>query len=191
MNPKSLFFTADLHFGHKAMPERFRTVFADIQAHDDLLIYFWNRTVPENGHVFILGDFSFAPANRTAQILRILNGTKYLVKGNHDSGLSKWVRDHFAWVKDYHEQKVDWHDHGRRRLVMSHYPMRSWNNMHHGAWQLHGHSHNNLQPRWGGQLDVGIDSAAHLLGAHRPFRFEEVFTILEGDPSPPLQDHHR
>lgn len=190
MNPLNMFFTADLHFGHKAMPERFRTQFASIESMDDLLIHFWNRTVPQEGHVFVLGDFSFAGSNRTAEILRQLNGTKYLVKGNHDKGLSKWVKDHFAWVKDYHEHKVDYHDE-KRRLIMSHYPMRSWNMMHHGSWQLHGHCHNNLEPKWGGQLDVGVDSAFALLGCYRPFSFEEVRWAMALRGLPPIQDHHR
>ena len=43
-----------------------------------------------------------------------------------------------------------------RRLVLCHYPLRSWNLMGKGALQLHGHSHGRLKPM-ARQVDVGVD----------------------------------
>ena len=42
------------------------------------------------------------------------------------------------------------------RLVLCHYPLRSWNRQAKGAWQLHGHSHGRLKPLTR-QRDVGVD----------------------------------
>ena len=43
-----------------------------------------------------------------------------------------------------------------RRLVMCHYPFRSWNGQAKGALNLHGHSHGALTPL-PRQFDVGVD----------------------------------
>ena len=56
-----------------------------------------------------------------------------------------------------------------------HYAMRTWNRQHKGAWQLYGHSHNNLPelPTLM-SMDVGID--AH---DYRPISFDEVKKHME------------
>ena len=33
---------------------------------------------------------------------------------------------------------------GYQKIIMSHYPILSWNKAHHGSWHLHGHSHGAL-----------------------------------------------
>lgn len=188
MNPIKMFFTADLHFGHRAMPYRFRKIFRDVEDHDESLIYEWNKTVPADGHVFILGDFSFSGTARTMEILDRLNGRLYLVSGNHDRGMSATVKDRFEWVKPYHEQKVPYDD-GQVRLVMGHFPFLSWHNMHHGSYNLHGHCHDNLSKPMKRQLDVGVDTARRILRAYRPWSFTEIHSLLSEEGVEQV-DHH-
>lgn len=188
MNPENLFFTADTHFMHRAMPERWRTEFPDIETHDRVLIEQWNDTVPADGHVFHLGDVSFGKRVVTADILQELNGRKYLVEGNHDRNLNVRAKGMFEWCKPYHKQKVHFHDE-TYILIMCHYAFRSWDRMHYGTWNLHGHSHGNL-PKIPAQLDVGVDYAKKILGAYRPWRFDEIAGFLHGEISMG-EDHHK
>lgn len=187
MNPEKTFFTADTHFGHRAMPDRFRKDLVDVRTHDAHLIEQWNRTVPHDGHTFILGDFSFSRPDRTLEILGTLNGRKYLVTGNHDK-LNKLCLSMFEWDKPYHEQKFQVGN-VTYNTVMCHYAFRSWNRMGYGSLNLHGHSHANL-PRRPRQLDVGIDMAKRLTCDYRPFSLAEVVEILAENPIY-AEDHHQ
>jgi len=188
MNPLKTFFTADQHFGAHHHASKYRDGFDSVDDMDRCFINEWNRWVPEDGHTFILGDFSMSKGEKTSEILSLLNGRKYLVIGNHDKGLNLRNKDYFEWVKPYHEQKMCVDD-SVYRLIMSHYPFRSWNKMHYGSWNLHGHCHNNLS-RAPCQLDVGVDSAKYLLGLWKPFSLSEVALILRNEQAECL-DHHK
>ena len=146
-----LFFTADHHFGHGGARGLFRRPFASTAAMDEALIQRWNAVVGPGDTVWHLGDFAIRQeAARMAAILKGLNGTKHLVAGNNDTeatrGLAGW-----ASVHDLVEIEI-----AGRRLVLCHYPLRSWNGMGKGALQLHGHSHGRLKPLTR-QHDVGVD----------------------------------
>ncbi len=189
MNPSKMFFTADQHFGAFNHATKYRCGFIDPRNMDEVFIDAWNQRVPkQGGHVFCLGDFSVSNPKRTQEILRQLNGSKYLVIGNHDKGVNLATKELFKWVKPYHEQKVDWHE-WKYRLIMCHYAFRTWNYMHHGSLNLHGHSHGNL-PRIPAQLDVGIDSARKLLGVWAPFSMQDVHDLLAGQQAI-CEDHHQ
>ncbi len=53
-----------------------------------------------------------------------------------------------------------------------------------------GHSHDSLEYQsWGKSMDVGVDSAARILGEYRPFRFNEIKSILDKREKM-VVDHH-
>ena len=79
-----------------------------------------------------------------------LNGRKHLVIGNND-GAAVTASTGWASVHAYAELIVD-----GVRLVMCHYPFRTWHDMGNGAINLHGHSHGRLKPL-PRQIDVGVD----------------------------------
>ena len=94
-------------------------------------------------------------------LLARLNGRKHLVLGNNDPAS---VADlGWASVSSYAETEVD-----GVSLVLCHYPFRSWNGMHRGAVNLHGHSHGRLKPLLR-QFDVGVD-----VRDFRPVRLGEL-----------------
>ena len=148
----TIFFTSDTHFGHAGALGLFGRPFASVRAMDDALVARWNATVGARDEVWHLGDFALgAGVPRAAALLDALAGRKHLVAGNNDPpavrGLAGWVT-----VADYAELERD-----GVKLVLCHYPFRSWNGMAKGALDLHGHSHGRMAalPR---QIDVGVDA---------------------------------
>ena len=78
------------------------------------------------------------------------HGQKHLITGNNDDAIVTTC-DGWQSVQSYAEVTVD-----RTRLVLCHYPFRTWRDMGKGAINLHGHSHGKLKPL-PRQFDVGVD----------------------------------
>ncbi len=193
---QDIFFIGDTHFGHSAMQETWRADpaggrFSTTYAMDEFLVDEWNRTVPPKGIVFHLGDVAFMGTKRTAAILCQLNGEIHLIEGNHDRAMAAWVKENlFASYQPYLELRItdsSMSAKSKRKIVLCHYALRTWNRAHHGAWMLHGHSHGNLSHR-GGQLDVGVDDS-RITKEYRPLAYKEVVEYMTGKPYEPV-DHH-
>ena len=79
----SIYFTSDLHFGHKYLCEGLRGMSAEES--DALIINNWNSVINKNDKVFILGDISLdSPENIKGNLCK-LKGIKEVVLGNHDT----------------------------------------------------------------------------------------------------------
>lgn len=151
------FFTSDTHFGHGNVIRHAGRPFADADEMDAAMITNWNAAVTPSDRVYHLGDFSFHKAERTAEIIRSLNGQIHLIRGNHDRVLDG-LRHLFASFQDYKEIKVTLASGETQRVVMLHYALRVWNRSHHGAWHLYGHSHGTLpDDPFARSMDVGVD----------------------------------
>jgi len=145
----SVFFTADTHFGDHRTINIWRRPFAGTAVMDALLIERWNGAVQPDDEVWHLGDFARRAAD-VPELLERLNGTKHLLRGNNDAD-EVLTAPGWSSVQDYAELEID-----GRKLVLCHYPFRSWNGQHRGAINLHGHSHGRLKPMLR-QFDVGVD----------------------------------
>lgn len=157
------FFTSDLHFGHSNAIKHSNRPFDNVEEMNASLIDRWNKTVSNGDDVYILGDVSFCNITETTKYLTCLNGTIYLIAGNHDSRLRKKedFTKHFVWVKDLHELAVEDADvpGGKQHIVLCHYPLLSWHRSHYGSWMLHGHCHGNMNSFNEGvrRFDCGVD----------------------------------
>lgn len=114
---------------------RFRN---DVSYMNEAMIAEWNEIVQPEDTTYILGDFAFLAPEKAAEIAHRLNGSKILIEGNHDH---KLVRDPkfraaFKEVHKYYELNYN-----GTKLVMFHYPISEWNQMHRGAVHLYGHLH--------------------------------------------------
>ena len=145
----AVFFTADTHFGDHRTINIQRRPFADVVEMDARLVDRWNAVVTPADSVWHLGDVARRAAEVPALLAR-LNGAKHLIRGNNDLDATASATG-WASVGDYAEIEADGH-----RLILCHYPFRSWNGQHKGALNLHGHSHGRLKPM-PRQFDVGVD----------------------------------
>ena len=180
-DPKSLFFTADTHFGHKNVIKYCNRPYSSVEEMNERIISKWNEFVGELDTVIHLGDFSFLSPSTSRDIMNQLNGHIILVRGNHDSNK---VIDAcgFSDVVDYLDLKVN--DGGMHQPISCmHYPLAVWPSSHFGAWHLHGHSHGTYTSGKGKILDVGWDIY------YRPISYKEIKEYMLTRESL-AQDHH-
>ena len=144
-------FTADTHFGDHRTINIHRRPFATAAVMDETLVARWNAAVAPADEVWHLGDVARRGAD-VAGLLARLNGRKHLLRGNNDPDATLAAAG-WSSVADYAEIEVD-----GRKLVLCHYPFRSWNGQGRGAINLHGHSHGHLKAM-SRQFDVGVDAS--------------------------------
>jgi len=135
------YITSDLHIGHKNI-QKFcpatRGHYTDVDHMNEEMVKEWNAIVNPEDLVYILGDVAFLPAQKAVQFLKRMNGRKILIEGNHDV---KQLKDNSfrACFEEIHKYlEVQW---DKRKLVLFHYPISEWNQMHRGALHFHGHLH--------------------------------------------------
>jgi calcineurin-like phosphoesterase family protein len=185
-------FTSDTHFGHANVIKYSKRPFKDATDMDEQMILRWNSVVKPQDTVYHLGDFAFKNEYDLTRILERLNGQKFLIYGNHDQVIkrSKDLRKFFRWCRDYYELShpdVDGYQ-GFRKICLFHFPMVSWNKMHHGAWHLHGHCHHNLRyPFVGRIMDAGVDGMGY---NYTPISFDFVKKCMDSITQPQFLDHH-
>lgn len=162
------FFTSDHHFSHRLMLKI--RGFESLEEMDSLMIERWNSVISPRDEVYHLGDVSLTGPLRTLHVLNSLNGRIYLIKGNHDRCVTKKkCAERFEWIKDSYILKID----KKYKFHLYHYPLRTWNSMHYGAFSLYGHCHNKL-PSHGLSFDVGVDG-----NNYYPWSLEEVLEKME------------
>jgi len=192
MTSGRVFFSADHHFGHARIIDYCARPFHDAHEMNLHLVEQWNKTVRPTDTVYYLGDLAMRQPSIPDWLYR-LNGTVHYVLGNHDKKVSKLfsARDlpSVAGIHSILEVSL-----GGCLYTLCHYCLLTWNKSHwnqgmadrvvgrgslRGASiQLFAHSHGTLQPPTPFQLDVGIDSAARLVGEYRPLALEEVEQLV-------------
>ncbi len=86
-----VFFIADTHFGDDAIRRYENRPFDDAESMDKEMIQNWNQVVDAQDVVYVLGDFG--ASGEEQKVLSQLNGTKYLIKGNHDIQSNQYYRN--------------------------------------------------------------------------------------------------
>jgi calcineurin-like phosphoesterase family protein len=121
----------------------------------------WNEVVNPEDLVYILGDVAFLPAPKAVHFLKRMNGRKILVEGNHDR---KQLKDNsfracFEEIHKYLDINYD-----GRKIVMFHYPIAEWDQMHRGSIHFHGHLHGNVSGLENFRCrDMGYDSTGQIV----------------------------
>lgn len=167
---EKLFFTSDIHIGHKNVIKFCNRPFADVKEMQEAIIQNWNSVVSDKDSVFVLGDVLWFPHSGTMnKFFKRLNGkTIYIVPGNHDEFDSLRnddpnriivLSDEVTLYVEYEGQK--------KEIYLSHCPMMTWPHRNKDVPNLFGHIHsgpvsNNDTdtdlPLWPKQYDVGCDN---------------------------------
>jgi calcineurin-like phosphoesterase family protein len=185
-----LFFTADHHFGHENIIKYTNRQFKDVAEMDEAMIQSWNETVPRDGIVYYLGDFTLRDWSFAKPIFDRLSGRTIYVLTNpwhHDRLWLPGVRIMAELPRLRLRPPIvvlesDELGDGTypMAITLCHYPMGQWDRKHHGAWHMHGHSHDqyalDVTP---GIIDVGVDAAYRMTGEYRPLSWSECVEALE------------
>jgi len=166
---QKIFFTSDTHFGHEGGLGVFSRDFQSIDEHDGFLIDKINSVVGKRDFLYHLGDFCWGNTDRKkivfAQELlkKIRCKNIHLIMGNHDPrGKDCKPKEEFAKLfascYSYRVIKIPVKIH----VVLSHFPIRSWEGMHKGYYHLYGHSHGTLPENGTLSFDVGVDSIGYV-----------------------------
>lgn len=143
---------ADLHLGHTRLITGFgddqqgprAKFFATIEEHDQAIIDNWNSVVKPADKVYVMGDIALS--HRSLLRVRLLNGSKRAILGNHDQDKPKIYAELFAKV--YGAKCLD-------GMVLTHIPVHaSALTRRSMKVNLHGHMHD--QEIWVHQDDFSL-----------------------------------
>lgn len=188
---QKLYFTSDLHFGHKNVLTFCDRPFSDVKEMGRKLIENWNNVVSNNDTAFILGDlFWFNDSHSIKKVLGELQGKDiYIIAGNHDDFKSYHrvvdERIHLLgdtveiWVAGLYVGKPS----KQEEIFLSHCPVMTWPHRCRGVVNLFGHIHSGPRtkaeedqglPLWEGQqYDVGVDN-----NEYTPIEIHEIYQKL-------------
>ena len=203
-NHKILFWGC-LHYRHNPkwdIPIWKMRGFNSSEEHDLAIIERWNMKASDSTVGFLLGDTVFGYNAETALKDMIENRLMfkelYIMPGNHQAGWKQLFEScagniYYAahggkvvFVPNYLEAYVN-----GQPIVMSHYPILSWNGQGKGSWMLYSHVHGSLGRSELGRIYQanGRSREVSVEMAKEPLTFGELKSELERKPkwSP---DHH-
>ena len=164
------FLISDTHFSHnniltfkKEDGTPLRDGFYDIHHHDETLIENWNKVVSPQDKVYHLGDVGFTNWTLLDSILSRLNGTKVLIKGNHDNHKLSQYAQHFKDIRASHV--LD-------KMILTHIPIHP-DSLSRWKANIHGHTHgNNLSDKR--YFNVSVEQIKY-----KPIDFEEIRSFYD------------
>lgn len=189
-----VFFWSDLHLRHDRdfiyKPRKFESA----KQAEEKIIHNLQNKMTANDTLFLMGDTVFGMNGHEylmSFFKRIEFRELFIMPGNHAAGYKQILLGlggefslpitpnktvHF--IPNYFEVYVN-----RQAIVMSHYPIVSWNGAAKGAWHLYGHVHNNLKQNLGKAIDLGVENCPE------PMSFDDIRRELNKKESVKV-DHH-
>ncbi|MCR6097180.1 metallophosphoesterase [Salipaludibacillus agaradhaerens] len=171
------YFISDTHFFHENIIKFSNRPFDSVVEMNQTMINKWNSVIGQTDEIYILGDLVVRGTGKQAnEILKLLNGKKYLIKGNHEHYLDdpEFDSSHFEWIKDYYSFKFN-----KKTFVLFHYPILEWNGFYNDSIHLYGHVHHKkkeyLRNILGSRaINVGVD-----VNNFFPISIEQVLSIVK------------
>lgn len=186
-----IYFTSDFHLHHDSIVDYCNRPCNKGEEHYQWLMDHL-QVLKEGDTLYFLGDLMFkATPERIITFFEYLESkgvTLYIAIGNHDEQFINMLYEVYRKVFNKAGPKYIQHYFSLRNkdisipfpvLVMSHYPMASWNNSHRGSVMLHGHTHGN-SPKHKNRFDVGIDVE------HKLYSLDDILSMW----IPPSQEKY-
>lgn len=174
----NIFFYSDPHFYHKSILKFCKNrPFDSLEEMHEGMIKKYNQVVKKGDVVYWVGDCFFSSKKPEMRaIMDRLNGTKVLIRGNHDFKTSIMINAGFAVVCDYMVMKIC-----NLTVRIKHYPYRYYDSVwqkwyqkvmrispkkikywdhrleNDGTYLIHGHTHSTEKFN-GNQIHVGCDA---------------------------------
>ena len=167
-----IYVTSDHHFNHDEIIKYCDRPFESVEEMNRELIKRWNSVVSRRDTVYHLGDFTLGGFSTFFEFFSQLNGLVSIVPGDKDH---RWIKD---LKRPSHHMPENLRilpplltiKYYKRKIVLCHWPMRSWDGSSHGGLHLHGHCHGKIgrkeklgdrhippNKRLGVRLDVSVD----------------------------------
>lgn len=200
LKTNNIWFTSDTHYSHSNLVrgttqwrneadeiplEQVRN-FTTVKGMNDAIIKGINDNVDKNDWLIHLGDWSFGGEERIKEFRDQINCSNIvLMIGNHDKHIMRDkhqgpYRRLFSHVASYEELRVTKSESDRgEKFILCHYPIISWNGMHHGTYMLHGHQHLKGENKFGQgrRMDVGLCGMED--SGFRPYHIDEIISLLK------------
>lgn len=125
-----VFYTSDLHLGHKNIIKYCNRPVNDIEEMHELIITNWNEVVGKNDLVWVLGDITFK--NYYLPLMAKMNGNKKLILGNHDKLKVQEYAKYFSTIRGVAYTN---------NYILSHFPVHQKQLGGRWKYNLHGHLH--------------------------------------------------
>lgn len=199
----SIYFTSDNHFWHSNVIKYCDRPHKSIEEMNEDLINKWNSVVKPEDTVYVLGDFSLAFRAVETFSYR-LNGTRYLVPGNHDFNHSyhkksrnqenreKWIQKYkdYGWIILPEQTTIDLE--GLGTVNLCHHPYTTkyeidngdkyekWRPTDDGKLLLCGHVHEKWRTNKSlkGTLMVNVGVDVH---NYAPISLEKIIEIVKAN----------
>lgn len=206
---RKCFWTSDLHAFHKKPFVWEPRSHKSAEEHTQFIIDKTNEIVGPEDFLFNLGDITLNCSESMFEefLSQIKCQNVYTLWGNHNSpswGIYEREMENFLESNNVNRstldtQQIEIYPFRYRNLiflgnyveiivegqfiVLSHYPLVSWNHMKKGSWMLHGHVHNKLKLN-GRRIDVGWDNFK------KPVSFQELQKLMSDRPIISDGGHH-
>ncbi len=129
-----IYFIADTHFYHENIIKYCNRPLKNSKQMNEYIVNKWNSVVTKDDIVYHLGDVGLGSTDELKELVGRLNGTKILIRGNHDykRGINGWKKVGFSEV--YKKKLV------LGNLILTHEPIEVEENY----INVFGHIHNKL-----------------------------------------------
>lgn len=205
LTSNNVWFTSDTHYGHSNLVrgvtnwrnaegeipiEQVRD-FSSVEDMNELMVENINKNVAPSDWLIHLGDWSFGGYDKIQEFREQINCNNIvLILGNHDHHIQRDIpkfRKMFNHITHYEELRITRKNESNNTLILCHYPIISWNLMHHGSFMLHGHQHLKGEKKFGQgkRMDIGMCGSEEF----RPYHMEEIVDLLSHRQFEPYTEH--